>query len=108
MPFIQVFLTATNSLAWTSVLTTILIILTIYGPIANMATASRQMFAFPHDDGLPFSKFLAGVIKPRSWTEKSLLTCLLGSTRLGPASLGVGALIFSCIVSILCTQQTMV
>lgn len=61
MPFVQVFLNATNSLAGTSIMTTIVIILTTCGCITNVATASRQLFAFARDDGLPFSKFLAHV-----------------------------------------------
>lgn len=61
MPFVQVFLNATNSHAGTSVMTTIVIILTTCGCITNVATASRQMFAFARDDGLPFSRFLAYV-----------------------------------------------
>lgn len=61
MPFIQVFLGATKSLAGTNVLTTILIILTTCGCITNVATASRQMFAFARDGGLPYSAFLAEV-----------------------------------------------
>jgi choline transport protein len=61
MPFVQTFLIATNSHVGTSVMTTILIILTICGCITNVATASRQMFAFARDKGLPFSSFLAHV-----------------------------------------------
>lgn len=61
MPFVQTFFIATNSNVGTSVMTAILIILTICGCISNVATASRQMFAFARDDGLPYSKFLAHV-----------------------------------------------
>ena len=61
MPFVQTFLIATKSHAGTSVMTTILIILTTCGCITNVATASRQMFAFARDQGLPFSNFLAHV-----------------------------------------------
>ena len=61
MPFVQVFFNATNSRAGTSIMTTILIILTTCGCISNVATASRQMFAFARDNGLPFSKYLAYV-----------------------------------------------
>lgn len=61
MPFVQTFLIATNSTVGTSFMTAILIVLTICGCITNVATASRQMFAFARDDGLPFSKFLAHV-----------------------------------------------
>lgn len=61
MPFVQTFLIATQSHAGTSIMTTILIILTFFGCITNVATASRQMFAFARDQGLPFSSFLSYV-----------------------------------------------
>ena len=60
-PFIEVFYNATNNHAGTTVMTCILIILTVCGCISNVATASRQMFAFARDNGLPFSPFLAYV-----------------------------------------------
>ena len=60
-PFIQVFYNTTNSHTGTTVMTCILIVLTICGAISNVATASRQLFAFARDNGLPFSKFLAYV-----------------------------------------------
>lgn len=61
MPFVQTFLIATESHAGTSAMTAILITLTTCGCITNVATASRQMFAFARDRGLPFSTFLAYV-----------------------------------------------
>ncbi|KAA6406935.1 MAG: amino acid transporter [Lasallia pustulata] len=60
-PFIAVFYNATNSHAGTTVMTCILVTLTVCGCISNVATASRQMFAFARDNGLPFSRFLARV-----------------------------------------------
>ena len=42
-------------------MTAILITLTTCGCITNVATASRQMFAFARDGGLPFSTFLSHV-----------------------------------------------
>lgn len=59
--FIQVFYNSTQSRVGASVMTTILIILTMCGTISNVATASRQMFAFARDNGMPFSSFLAYV-----------------------------------------------
>lgn len=61
MPFVQTFYIATKSHAGASVMTSILIILTTCGCMTNVATASRQMFAFARDNGLPFSQFLAEV-----------------------------------------------
>lgn len=61
MPFVQVFFVATESKTGTSLMTTIIIVLTTCGCITNVATASRQMFAFARDGGLPCSRFLAEV-----------------------------------------------
>lgn len=60
-PFIQVFYNVTNSHGGASAMTAILITLTVCGCISNVATASRQLFAFARDGGLPFSPFLAQV-----------------------------------------------
>lgn len=60
-PFIQVFYNATGSKGGASAMTSILIVLTICGCISNVATASRQLFAFARDGGMPFSSFLSHV-----------------------------------------------
>ena len=74
MPFVQTFLIATNSNVGTSFMTSILIILTVCGCITNVATASRQMFAFARDRGLPFSSFLAYVRFKKSSIPSFLFT----------------------------------
>lgn len=65
-PFIQVFYNVTNSHGGASAMTAILISLTVCGCISNVATASRQLFAFARDGGLPFSPFLAHVNSPHA------------------------------------------
>lgn len=60
-PFIQVFYNVTNSAGGASAMTAILIVLTVCSCISNVATASRQLFAFARDGGMPFSAFLAHV-----------------------------------------------
>lgn len=60
-PFIQVFYNVTKSRGGASTMTAILITLTVCGCISNVATASRQLFAFARDGGMPFSRFLAYV-----------------------------------------------
>lgn len=66
-PFIQVFYNVTNSAGGASAMTAILIVLTVCSSISNVATASRQLFAFARDGGMPFSPFLAYV---RQWTGR--------------------------------------
>lgn len=60
-PFIQVFLHSTKSRAATVVMT-VPIMLTLWSAlISQVATASRQLWAFARDGGLPWSKHLAPV-----------------------------------------------
>lgn len=63
-PYIQVFASVTNNNGAASAMSSILIILTVCGCISNVATASRQMYAFARDQGLPFSAFLSHVSSP--------------------------------------------
>lgn len=65
-PFIQVFYNVTNSHGGASAMTSILIVLTVCGCISNVATASRQLFAFARDGGMPFSAFLSHVSHMKS------------------------------------------
>ena len=60
-PFIQVFFNATKSRAATNVMVTILIITLTSSAISVLATASRQLWSFARDKGLPFSDWLANV-----------------------------------------------
>lgn len=60
-PFIQVFATGTQSKGGATVMTVILILLSSFCAVTNLATASRQLFAFARDKGVPFSNFFAYV-----------------------------------------------
>ena len=60
-PFIQVLFNVTKSLAATDVLSSILIITLTASVIACVATASRQLWAFARDRGVPFSETVAYV-----------------------------------------------
>ncbi|ORX97502.1 amino acid permease-domain-containing protein [Clohesyomyces aquaticus] len=65
-PFIEVFYEATGSLAGTTVMAVIPMISLFGSVVAEVATASRQIWAFARDGGVPFSSRLAKV-HPR-WT----------------------------------------
>ena len=60
-PFIQVFYNGTRSLAGTNVMVAIVAICLTSCAISEVATASRQLWSFARDNGLPFSKWLAHV-----------------------------------------------
>ncbi len=60
-PFIQLFYNVTNSLAGTNVMVAIIIIALVCAVISEIATASRQIWSFARDGGLPFSPYLSKV-----------------------------------------------
>lgn len=113
-PFIQVFYNSTQSYSGTNVMTTIMIVMATFGCVTNIATSSRQLWAFARDQGLPFSAWLAYV--PPSWDIplnsvifSYVFAVLLSLINIGStvafnivSSLGIGALISSYIVSISC------
>ena len=61
VPIIQVLYNSTGSMAGTTVLTVVLILLSLVGTITCVAASSRQVWAFARDKGFPFSGFIAFV-----------------------------------------------
>ncbi|KAK4497668.1 hypothetical protein PRZ48_010321 [Zasmidium cellare] len=61
VPFIQSYLNATGSYAATNIVTVFIIVMLISACVSEVATASRQIWSFARDDGLPFSSWLAKV-----------------------------------------------
>lgn len=60
-PFIQVFYNATQSYAGTNTMVAVVIILLVACCVSEVATASRQIWAFARDRGLPGSGWLMRV-----------------------------------------------
>ncbi|KAI4199763.1 MAG: hypothetical protein LQ350_004390 [Teloschistes chrysophthalmus] len=60
-PFLQLFVDVTKSNAGTAVMAAIVIITLISAVVSEVATASRQVWAFSRDDGFPCSRFLRRV-----------------------------------------------
>ena len=60
-PFIQVFYNVTMSRAGASAMTSIMIVMATFGCVSNVATSSRQVWAFARDGGLPFGGWMAEV-----------------------------------------------
>ncbi|KAL9581613.1 MAG: hypothetical protein Q9212_003798 [Teloschistes hypoglaucus] len=60
-PFLQLFVDITKSNAGTAVMAAIVIITLIAAVVSEVATASRQVWAFSRDDGFPCSRFLRKV-----------------------------------------------
>lgn len=60
-PFIQIFFNATNSLAGTTIMVVIVLVALTGSVVAEIATASRQLWSFARDNGVPFSATVAKV-----------------------------------------------
>ncbi|GIJ90310.1 hypothetical protein Asppvi_009264 [Aspergillus pseudoviridinutans] len=59
--FIQVFLNSTGSVRAATGMTVVIMAMQFCAAISNVATTSRQVYAFARDKGLPFSNFLSKV-----------------------------------------------
>lgn len=71
-PFIQIIHNATGSLATTTVMVVIPLVSLTGSVIAEIATASRQLWSFARDGGVPFSFWVARVsLSPCSKERKT-------------------------------------
>ncbi|PYH88707.1 amino acid transporter [Aspergillus ellipticus CBS 707.79] len=59
--FIQVFLNSTGSVAAATGMTVVIMIMQFCATISNVATTSRQIYAFARDGGVPFGSFFSRV-----------------------------------------------
>ncbi|EAW10459.1 putative GABA permease [Aspergillus clavatus NRRL 1] len=113
-PFIQIFYNTTNSYAATNTMTAVLVITLTASTITEVATASRQLWSFARDQGLPFSSFFAYVtpgwnIPLNSVMVSLAVTILLSLINIGSQvalnaiiSLTITSLISAYILSIGC------
>ncbi|PSN60203.1 GABA permease [Corynespora cassiicola Philippines] len=113
-PIIQVFYSATGSAASTSVLCSLLILLNLVNNLTNMAGASRQIFAFARDRGVPFSNWVSRVpsrfdVPVNSIAVSAFCACVLHCINIGSTiafniilSVGTVSLITSYVTSIGC------
>lgn len=112
--FIEVFYNATGSYAGANAMCALVIFMSIFCNLSIVATASRQLFSFARDQGVPFSKWLAYV--PPRWDVplpailfSFVVSCLLSLINIGSTiafniinSISVAALLSSYMVSIGC------
>ena len=64
-PFIQLFYNATRSYAAVNVMTAIIIVMLSACCVSEVATASRQLWSFARDGGLPGSSWLSVVSRKK-------------------------------------------
>ncbi|PGH00160.1 hypothetical protein AJ80_09213 [Polytolypa hystricis UAMH7299] len=87
-PFIQVFFNATKSLQATNAMVSILVITLTASAISEVATASRQLWSFARDGGLPFSSFLAHVTPGWNIPLHAVIVSLVITTLLSLINIG--------------------
>ncbi len=63
-PYMQIFYQSTGSKVGASVMIAIILVMTVCGTIASLATASRLIWAFARDRGLPFWRHVSKVGSP--------------------------------------------
>ncbi|KAK3213494.1 hypothetical protein GRF29_28g62596, partial [Pseudopithomyces chartarum] len=89
-PIIEVFYSATGSVAGTIGLSVLLIILNFVNNITSMAGASRQTFAFARDRALPFSSWISRVsqrfvVPTNAIILSSVIACIFHCINIGSA-----------------------
>lgn len=112
--FIGTFYNATQSKAGTTVMTLIITILTLCSAIGNVATGSRQLFAFARDRGVPFARVWSYVrpgwdIPLNAILLSASISAVLTLINLGSVvafnailSIGVVSLLGSYLISVSC------
>ncbi|KAK8868960.1 amino acid/polyamine transporter I [Apiospora arundinis] len=114
IPFLAVFENATQTKGGATAMSVIIVIMTIAGNLTGVATASRQLWSFSRDQGMPFSSYFAYVhpglnLPINSITMTLVVTVLLTLIAIGSdvalnslTSLGTNAILSSYICSIGC------
>ncbi|KAI9706795.1 MAG: hypothetical protein M1820_004766 [Bogoriella megaspora] len=113
-PFLAVFFNATKSKSGTNTMAAVVVIMLIISCVSGCATASRQLWSFARDRGLPASDFLAHVnpklnVPIRAVAVSASVTGLLSLINIGSSaafnavnSLGVLAILCSYFLTIGC------
>ncbi|KAH8725675.1 amino acid permease-domain-containing protein [Phaeosphaeriaceae sp. PMI808] len=113
-PHIQIIFNAVQSVPGATALASITTIMAVFGCVNNVATCSRQLYAFARDGGVPFGPFLSRVrpgwdIPLNSVIVSFAFSIALSMINIGStvafnsiASLGTCALLSSYIISISC------
>ncbi|KAL2870823.1 putative GABA permease [Aspergillus lucknowensis] len=87
-PFIQIFYNTTQSYAATNTMTAILVITLTASTITEVATASRQLWSFARDKGLPFSSFFVYVTPGWNIPLNSVMVSLVVTILLSLINIG--------------------
>lgn len=98
-PFIEIFVQATNSAGGATAMTALILSLMIAAAIGIMATASRLLWSFARDNGVPFSKYISRVDPSTALPLYSILVSTMISLLLALINIGSTAA-FNAIMSV--------
>ncbi|KAF8867268.1 amino acid transporter-like protein [Acephala macrosclerotiorum] len=98
-PFIEIFVQATNSNAGATAMTAIILVLMAAAAIGIMATASRLLWSFARDNGVPGSKYISRVHVGTALPLYSILVSTVISLLLALINIGSTAA-FNAIMSV--------
>ncbi|MCJ1302732.1 hypothetical protein MMC08_005536 [Hypocenomyce scalaris] len=87
-PFIQIIYNATSSYAGTDLMVTVVILTLVASCISEIATASRQLWSFARDKGVPFSSTIAHVTPGWNIPLNAVIVSLLVTIALSMINIG--------------------
>lgn len=90
-PVIQIFYNVTNSYAGADIMTLILILTLTSSCIAEIATASRQLWSFARDKGVPFASHIAHITPGWNIPLNAVLVSLAVTVCLSLINIGSSA-----------------
>lgn len=90
-PFIEIFFQAAGSAAGATAMTAIVMSMMIFATWAVLAAASRMMWAFARDNGLPFSQYLMRVEPKTKLPLYSIFTSVIFTMLLALINIGSSA-----------------
>lgn len=105
-PFIAVFFNATQSYAGTNILTLILILTLTSAAIAEVATASRQLWSFARDKGIPGYTWIAHITPGWNIPLNAVLISLLVTSLLSLINIGSTAALDAILALTTCALLT--
>ncbi|KAH4006794.1 hypothetical protein HBH98_157480 [Parastagonospora nodorum] len=91
IPVIGIFRTVTQSSGGTAALTSLIIVMLIFGTIGSMATASRMLWAFAREEGVPCSRHISKIERNSGLPLYSIATTALLSMLFALIGLGSDA-----------------
>ncbi|KAF2724727.1 amino acid transporter [Polychaeton citri CBS 116435] len=106
-PAVAIFYNSTKSLAGASVMTAVIIFTLQASAIAEVATASRQLWSFARDNGIPFSGWVAHITHGSNIPLNAVLISMAVTTCLALINIGsttaLNAVLSLTTVSLLCS-----